>query len=221
MPRRALHVLCLLSLVGAGLTGSLFCSSDPGCPAAHRTDMDNLGTSCNLFGARRSVCPCAGDFCGNGVVEGVEVCDDGNQVNNDGCTTGCIESGCGDGDIDEDEHCDGDPGLAGVGCTTDCLYDFSGVNQLYCNGSCTWAGAQDCDQADADIFCQLTTGDPDSVATSFSVMIALDEPGFACPSLGVDLGVLTEYVNVQVWYETGSVAMTHGPGNVVTGVTCS
>jgi cysteine-rich repeat protein len=59
------------------------------CPAAHRTDMDSLGTNCNIVGARRSVCPCAGEFCGNGIVEGAEACDDGNEINNDGCTTGC------------------------------------------------------------------------------------------------------------------------------------
>jgi cysteine-rich repeat protein len=76
-------------LVGGGLTGGLMCSSDPACPAAHRTDMDDLGLNCNLVGARRSVCPCAGEFCGNAVVEGVEECDDGNQINNDGCTSGC------------------------------------------------------------------------------------------------------------------------------------
>jgi len=79
----------LNDLVGGGLTGGLLCSSDPTCPAAHRTDMDELGTNCNLVGARRSVCPCAGEFCGNGVVEGLEICDDGNDVNSDGCTTSC------------------------------------------------------------------------------------------------------------------------------------
>ena len=79
----------LNDLVGGGLAGALLCSSDPACPTAHRTDMDDLGTNCNLIGARRSVCPCAGEFCGNGVVEGVEECDDGNQISNDGCTAGC------------------------------------------------------------------------------------------------------------------------------------
>jgi cysteine-rich repeat protein len=79
----------LNDLTGGGLTGGLLCSSDPNCPAAHRTDMDNLGGICDLAGARRSVCPCNGQFCGNGVVEGAEICDDGNEINNDGCNTQC------------------------------------------------------------------------------------------------------------------------------------
>jgi len=79
----------LNDLTGGGLTGGLLCSSDPNCPAAHRTDMDNLGGICDIVGARRSVCPCIGEFCGNGVVEGSEICDDGNEINNDGCNTQC------------------------------------------------------------------------------------------------------------------------------------
>jgi cysteine-rich repeat protein len=75
--------------VGGLPTGGLMCSSDPACPAAHRTDMDDLGTNCNLIGARRSVCPCAGEFCGNGIVEGTEICDDGNFVSSDGCSPEC------------------------------------------------------------------------------------------------------------------------------------
>jgi cysteine-rich repeat protein len=75
--------------VGGGLTGGLICSSDASCPAAHRDDMDDLGGICNLPGARRSVCPCVGQFCGNAVVEGDEECDDGNQVGGDGCTATC------------------------------------------------------------------------------------------------------------------------------------
>jgi cysteine-rich repeat protein len=79
----------LNDLTGGGLTGGLLCSSDPMCTAAHHDDMDDLGLGCDLVGARRSVCPCEGEFCGNGVVEGAEVCDDGNQIENDGCTTAC------------------------------------------------------------------------------------------------------------------------------------
>ncbi len=90
-PLACLEDAGLNDLVGGGLTGGLSCSSDPSCPAAHRTDMNDLGLNCNLVGARRSVCPCAGEFCGNGIVEGVEICDDGNEINNDGCTTACSD----------------------------------------------------------------------------------------------------------------------------------
>jgi cysteine-rich repeat protein len=83
----------LADLTGGGLTGGLLCSSDPACPAAHRTDMDGLGGICDLPGARRSVCPCQGQFCGNGVVEGNEFCDDGNDINGDGCNNQCAECG--------------------------------------------------------------------------------------------------------------------------------
>ncbi len=76
-------------LTGGDLTGGLACSSDPTCPGQHRTDMDDLGLNCDLPGSRRSVCPCAGAFCGNGVVEGTEICDDGNDVNGDGCNSHC------------------------------------------------------------------------------------------------------------------------------------
>jgi hypothetical protein len=43
---------------GAGLNGPLLCSTYSGCPAEHRTNMDNLGTACTSTEARRSICPC-------------------------------------------------------------------------------------------------------------------------------------------------------------------
>jgi cysteine-rich repeat protein len=79
----------LVDVVGGGLSGGLACSSDAMCPAMHRTAMDDQDSVCNLPGARRSICPCAGAFCGNGLVEGAEICDDGNATNGDGCNTNC------------------------------------------------------------------------------------------------------------------------------------
>jgi hypothetical protein len=35
----------------------LLCSSEPSCPTAHLTDMDQLGVACGV-NSRRSVCPC-------------------------------------------------------------------------------------------------------------------------------------------------------------------
>ena len=89
LPLGCLEDTGLTDAVGGWLTGGLACSSDATCPAMHRTAMDDQDSICNLPGARRSVCPCNGAFCGNGLVEAGEVCDDGNLVNNDGCNTSC------------------------------------------------------------------------------------------------------------------------------------
>jgi cysteine-rich repeat protein len=104
----------LNDLTGGGLTGGLLCSSDPDCPAAHREDMDDLGGICDIAGARRSICPCIGAFCGNGLVEGGEVCDDGNEINNDGCNTSC-----GTGPNVCEEGVDPDTGSPYVVCVVD------------------------------------------------------------------------------------------------------
>ncbi len=42
---------------GGGLVGPIFCSTDSGCPAGHRSNMDQLGTPCGA-NSRRSICPC-------------------------------------------------------------------------------------------------------------------------------------------------------------------
>ena len=66
---------------------------------------------------------------------------------------------CGDGVLDEGEEYDPAPGPYTTIVVDDetCRWDFSSVRQLYCNGSCSWAGDSDCDAADADIFCKLLT----------------------------------------------------------------
>ncbi|MDH3879268.1 MAG: SBBP repeat-containing protein, partial [Desulfobacterales bacterium] len=46
------------------------------------------------------------DQCGNGVVDTGETCDDGNNVNGDGCDASCLlEAGCGNGVLDAGEIC--------------------------------------------------------------------------------------------------------------------
>jgi cysteine-rich repeat protein len=191
---------------------------DPGeqCDDANQVDTD----------ACRAGCVAA--TCGDGVVwQGMEVCDDGvNDGSYGGCNGGCASLGpyCGDASVQAQELCD--PGVAlpwqNVACGGACIYDFSALPQLYCNGSCTWAGVDSCDQAEADIYCKLVTGDPNSVATSFQVLIALDSPGFSCPGYGQNLGVLAPYgVNVNVWYQDTSILANHGGGQVIANATCS
>ena len=172
---------------------------------------------------------CKTAVCGDKLVQaGVEQCDDGNLTPGDGCSATCkLElMTCGNGQVNQGERCD--PGLpppfTGVGCNAGtCTYDFSQVPQLYCNGGCTWAGAQDCDQADADVFCKLKVGNPNSIAMSFQVTTALDTFGFSCPlGFGTNLGPLPEYgVNINVWYQGTSILANHGAGNVIVGVNCT
>ncbi|MBK6921163.1 MAG: hypothetical protein IPH07_27450 [Deltaproteobacteria bacterium] len=171
---------------------------------------------------------CVAASCGDGFVQAnVEACDDGvNDGSYGGCNPGCAQLGpfCGDAGVQAQEQCD--PGVAlpwvNVGCSAACVYDFSGITQLYCNGSCSWAGADSCDQADADIYCQLVTGDSTSTASSFQVVTALDAPGFACPSYGTNLGTMPGFgVNVSVWYQDSSILANHGGGEVIANAVCT
>lgn len=210
-----------VSSSGSGDDGPMpFCGdgvTDPGeaCDDANQTDTD----SC-LAG-------CVAATCGDGVVwAGMEACDDGvNDGAYGGCNAGCgaLAPFCGDASVQMQELCD--PGVAlpwqNVSCAGGtCIYDFSALPQLYCNGSCTWAGADSCDQADADIYCKLVTGDANSVATSFQVATALDAAGFACPGFGTNFGVLPAY-GVNVWYQDTSILANHGGGSVIANATCS
>ena len=68
----------------------------------------------------------AGPFCGDGMTNGGEECDDGNLNNTDACSNACtLTSGCGDGDLDPGELCDDDNLTAGDGCSAACQPDIT------------------------------------------------------------------------------------------------
>jgi hypothetical protein len=132
--------------------------------------------------------------------------------------------GCGDGTLDPGEELDPAPGPfdhAPVSEET-CRYDFTGINQLYCQGFCDYGGAVGCDDADADILCKLITDNPDSEAISYTITAALAAPGFSGVRCGheeeivVDRGLETE-VGFQDW----SLLATHGAGDVVAFPVCT
>lgn len=71
-------------------------------------------------------------YCGNGALESGEECDDGNNVNGDGCTSKCLieevveeEPFCGDGVWDPDigEECDDGNNEDGDGCSANCMQE--------------------------------------------------------------------------------------------------
>lgn len=116
--------------------------------------------------------------CGNGVVEGSEVCDDGNRDDADECTNSCFRGSgaacteaaecasrmcpggfcaslCGNGMVDPGEPCDG-----GAGCTDDCRLELG----------------QDCTTGRA---CQAGLCSPDTM-TCAECLGATCDAGFVC-----------------------------------------
>lgn len=156
------------------------------------------------------------------------VCDAGSPNCSDG---GCISDPCGNGTtINTGDQCDGTLGVPSGGQITcwpggskdQCFFDFASVPQLYCNGSCSWAGGNGCTQADANIFCQLTVGSSTSTATSFTTSTAEAVGGFSCPGLGTNLGTMPKYgVTVSVWYQGTSILANHGAGAIINSAVCT
>ena len=62
--------------------------------------------------------------CGDGVVEGVEQCDDGNDDNTDACLTTCVAATCGDGFVELGvEQCDDGNQNNNDACRNNCTYN--------------------------------------------------------------------------------------------------
>ena len=66
----------------------------------------------------------AGAYCGDGTTNGAEQCDDGNAVDNDGCSNLC-RFPCGNGIIDPGEQCDDGNLVSGDGCSDTCAVDIT------------------------------------------------------------------------------------------------
>jgi cysteine-rich repeat protein len=61
-------------------------------------------------------------ICGNGVVQGSETCDDGNEVETDTCKNDCTPNVCGDGVVRSGvEQCDDGNAVDGDGCESTCV----------------------------------------------------------------------------------------------------
>ncbi len=126
---------------------------DPGeaCDDGNTLAGDGCSADCSLVEPTYT-CPNVGgnggpctkapaNTCGDGVLGGIEQCDDGNTVVGDGCTATCgVEAGytcpmpgaackkievCGDGvvDLDIGEQCDDGGAISGDGCTATCILE--------------------------------------------------------------------------------------------------
>jgi len=132
--------------------------------------------------------------------------------------------GCGDGTVDAGEEVDPPPGPfenAPVDEST-CRYDFSEINQLYCQGFCDYGGAVGCDDVDADILCKLITDNPDSEALSYTITAALSEPGFSGVRCGHEVEIVVDRgLETEVGFQDWSLLATHGAGDVVAFPICT
>lgn len=81
-----------------------------------------------------------GQVCGNSVIEGNEVCDDGNTAGGDGCSANCLSTEvCGNNLKELTEQCDDGNVVAGDGCSATC--QFEGVaGPVSCGTNTTWNG---------------------------------------------------------------------------------
>ena len=155
-------------------TGTDTCTAEhvcsPGTPPAEGSDCTQTGGAAGV--CRTGACVDAG--CGNGVTDGAEECDDGNEVDGDGCDVDCTFSceedlDCADGDVcDGDETCDTTTHACVAGTALDCSDGNECTNDV-CDpiGGCSnplidmdgdghapdsFACGTDCDDADATAF---------------------------------------------------------------------
>lgn len=84
------------------------------------------------------------ESCGDGVVQAMEECDDGNLINTDACTTSCAAASCGDGYTwGGNEECDDGNQDNTDACTTSC-------EAATCGDGYIWIGNESCDDANLD-----------------------------------------------------------------------
>src|SRR5262245_14912521 len=120
-------VACLLALAGCIEPRLVECDDGTACPVGYTCSPGGCrsreqlaacagkaeGEPCTLAVADGTCADgaCVAARCGDGVVEGNELCDDGNRFSGDGCSGSCTSTEiCGNGIVELDEQCDcGDP----------------------------------------------------------------------------------------------------------------
>ncbi|HYC56254.1 MAG TPA: DUF4215 domain-containing protein [Candidatus Binatia bacterium] len=110
--------------------------------------------------------------CGNGIQEVAEKCDDGNEVEGDGCDSNCLPTGCGNGIVTSGEECDDGNADESDACISDCRLavcgdgfareseescdDGNSIETDACHADCTpavcgdgvvWQDVEECDEA--------------------------------------------------------------------------
>jgi cysteine-rich repeat protein len=118
--RVALALCVLLSVVMIGCGDNINPGGDGEEDCALPGDEDGNGKSDCADPACASAKECQA-ACGNGKVEAMEACDDGNATDGDGCDNNCTTTGCGNGVQTMNEGCDDGNPTDGDGCDSNCM----------------------------------------------------------------------------------------------------
>lgn len=126
---------------------------------------------------------CFINVCGDGLVGPAESCDDGNQIDGDGCNSNCAPGSCGDGLVDPGEQCDDGNMLDDDGCLTTCVVNSCGDGFVNMGVEECDAGALNSDADDCTLACTVNVcGDGKQHATDEQCDPGADMigPGMAC-----------------------------------------
>ena len=142
--------------------------------------------------------------CGDGLVQGVEQCDDGNYDDSDACVTGCVNATCGDGLVQQGvEDCDDANQADGDGCSKACKAESSGCGNGQVDGDeeCddgNASNADDCLKTCKSAFCgdgyahlgveECDDGNANDADFCTNDCKVTQPPDFGCP--GVDVTVM-------------------------------
>ncbi len=127
------------SVLDAALTGIREGGTDKGvrADAAGQCVSVDAGSSCET-GMHCASGRCEVDYCGDGIRNGTEQCDDGNQLPGDGCDPACRSEfhGCGDGKLDAGEECDDGNRIDNDACANDCTKNVCGNSRIDVGEEC-------------------------------------------------------------------------------------
>lgn len=125
---------CMLQYIGA-------CAASGTTLPSESTSLASTGSTVTSVDSASSSVPPLLSICGNGVIEGVEKCDDGNKDLFDGCGNTCVLPFCGDGIVQAGEECDAADRNSDTmpdACRTNCLLyrcgDSVTDNREQCDG---------------------------------------------------------------------------------------